>query len=358
MANIFQKISNAYNKTNQTFQQASIIIIIVGFGALILFYINNKSTNTVTDNVYNSFSCPLTAQNKIASLDTSTLKTATELTLINNDTELYNYGLSKNQIPAIYLPKFVNISIVRPCIQDDTQVLILQYQNITHIYPKSILNYHIAVNDVIDNHSFLITYSPLSNHYQVYDRDVNKEVLTFGVSGDLYKNNELLFDTKTESLWSQLDGKALVGTLIGASLTKYPFQVMSLKQAMKSYPQAQYLSFDTGALRDYSLDPFETYATTDKQVVENISNYSDKLNYKEMILGFNDNNINYAAAVTAITDNTPELFQSDNTEFTISKVLGSYQVLDSKRKSINYDELYWFIWFDTNPDTILLTPIS
>ena len=179
-----------------------------------------------------------------------------------------------------------------------------------------------------------------------------------GISGLLYKNTELLFDTKTETLWSQLNGKALVGSLIGAQLDKYPFQILSFQEAQKDFPQVQYLSFDTGYLRDYSLDPFKDYALNEKQIVESISNYSDKLKYKDLVLGFTYDSKDYAVAVTSISDNAQIIYKSSSTQFMVTKTTGSYEVKDIKGKSIDYDELYWFVWYDSKPDTILIQPVS
>jgi hypothetical protein len=155
-----------------------------------------------------------------------------------------------------------------------------------------------------------------------------------------------------------LDGKALVGSMIGGTLTKYPFSILSLAAARKAYPSAQYLSFETGYLRDYTLDPFKTYAGNDKQIAEQASNISDKLDYKATILGFSSNSIKYALDINSVTDNTTVFYKTDTSSFSVKKIQGGYQILDAKGKKLDYEELYWFVWFDVNPGTILLQPAT
>jgi len=57
----------------------------------------------------------------------------------------------------------------------------------------------------------------------VYDRQISPEqVVTFGVSGMLYRNGLIMYDHQTESLWSHIMGQAIGGQYQGLQLTFIP----------------------------------------------------------------------------------------------------------------------------------------
>ena len=45
----------------------------------------------------------------------------------------------------------------------------------------------------------------------MYARDVNGQLLTFGVSGKLIMNGLVMFDRETGSLWAHINGQAVDG---------------------------------------------------------------------------------------------------------------------------------------------------
>ena len=50
----------------------------------------------------------------------------------------------------------------------------------------------------------------------------NGELVTFGVSGKLWHGVLVMFDRESESFWTQLDGRAIVGARAGERLEHYP----------------------------------------------------------------------------------------------------------------------------------------
>jgi len=50
-----------------------------------------------------------------------------------------------------------------------------------------------------------------------------------------------MIDMETRSLWSQVDGKAIQGSLIGSELTLFPFQHISFDEYKKNYPNGKLL---------------------------------------------------------------------------------------------------------------------
>ena len=70
----------------------------------------------------------------------------------------------------------------------------------------------------------------------MYAREVNGQVLDFGVSGKLYRNVLVMFDRQTGSLWSQLLGQAIVGPLTGTRLTMLPATVITWGAWRREHP--------------------------------------------------------------------------------------------------------------------------
>ena len=67
-----------------------------------------------------------------------------------------------------------------------------------------------------------VTYCPLCRTGVVYEAVVNGEDATFGTSGKLWQSNLVMYDRQEneedESLWSQVQGQAIVGEKTGQKL--------------------------------------------------------------------------------------------------------------------------------------------
>ena len=72
---------------------------------------------------------------------------------------------------------------------------------------------------------------------------------TFGVSGYLMESDVLLWDRVTQTLWSQIDGRALKGPLEGAKLQAVPAIHALWKDWRAMYPQSQVLKKGSGETR-------------------------------------------------------------------------------------------------------------
>lgn len=70
----------------------------------------------------------------------------------------------------------------------------------------------------------------------MYTREVNGKELELRVSGKLYKDALVMFDRETGTLWTQVDGKALRGPLVGSRLTEVPAVQTTWKAWKKLHP--------------------------------------------------------------------------------------------------------------------------
>lgn len=93
-------------------------------------------------------------------------------------------------------------------------------------YPLKLLDWHEVVNDGFAG-PLLVTYCPVCNSALVADRGVDGEPTRFGVSGFLYRANLVMYDDRTESLWSQLLATAIRGPVAGTELSLVPSTVTS-----------------------------------------------------------------------------------------------------------------------------------
>ena len=118
----------------------------------------------------------------------------------------------------------------------------------------------------------------------MYERVVRGEALEFGVSGQLYNSDLLMYDRKTDSLWDQISGIAVVGELTGERLDFYPSQIMSWGDWQAAYPGSEVLSRFTGHQRDYEGKPYANYFESE-ELWFGVNARSTQLFAKEFVAG-------------------------------------------------------------------------
>ena len=77
----------------------------------------------------------------------------------------------------------------------------------------------------------------------VYAREVEGQVLTFGVSGLLYDGILVMRDMETGSLWSQAISTAIDGHFDGMVLEPVPAERVSWAKWMEEHPDSLVLGF-------------------------------------------------------------------------------------------------------------------
>jgi hypothetical protein len=92
----------------------------------------------------------------------------------------------------------------------------------------------------------------------VYARQVGDRVLTFGVSGLLCRDGLVMYDRQTDTLWTQVDGKAMKGSLAGRTLQIVPSMHATWKEWKQLYPESLVLKkrgVPRSAYDSYNRDP-------------------------------------------------------------------------------------------------------
>ena len=167
-------------------------------------------------------------------------------------------GPPPDGIPALDDPAFETTQEAT-WLEADDPVLSLTVAGETRAYPLGIITWHEIVNDTVGGVPVAVTYCPLCNSGVAFERTVDGEATTFGVSGLLYADNLVMYDRATESLWPQLTGTASVGTRTGTELKAIPMGVVGWSQFTAEHPDALVLSRDTGHDRSYGSNPYVGY---------------------------------------------------------------------------------------------------
>lgn len=185
---------------------------------------------------------------------------STDLSQRNIDlNELIDGGPGKDGIPSIDNPSFVSQHKASDWLQPNEPVIVLVIDGIARAYPIQVLIWHEITNDELAGIPVAVTFCPLCYSAIVFDRRIAGEPLEFGVSGFLRHSDMIMYDRKTESLWQQFSGEALVGDHIGKQLTIIPSQLISFDHFRHSYPDAEVLSRETGYNRSYGENPYAGY---------------------------------------------------------------------------------------------------
>jgi hypothetical protein len=197
--------------------------------------------------------------------------------------EILNGGPIKDGIPSIDQPKFIKGIDLTSYLADDDLVIGVSFNGVSKAYPINILNYHEIVNDKIEELPITVSWCPLCNSGIVFNAAINEKILSFGVSGLLYQSDVLLYDRETESLWSQILGKAISGRYAGTSLTIIPSKITTWKAWKSKYPGTLLLSDQTGRSRNYRLDPYSDYYEKEATMFP-IDNPNKQFSNKEKVL--------------------------------------------------------------------------
>ena len=162
-------------------------------------------------------------------------------------------GVVVNGIPPLVYPKTIPAAEAR-YLRDNHIVFGIAVNGRARAYPKRILAWHELARDRVGGVELTVVYCTLCGTVIPYDSVAGGRLRVFGTSGLLYRSNKLMFDEETKSLWSTLDGRPVVGPLVGsdAVLTSRAAVTTTWGEWRRRHPQTDVLSLDTGHERDYS----------------------------------------------------------------------------------------------------------
>jgi hypothetical protein len=278
---------------------------------------------------------------------------AFDLTRHNIPVELIlDGGPPKDGIPALSTPAAVvaeRAMFMRPT----DRIVGVRIGKAARAYPIAILNWHEAVNDTLGGTPILVTYCPLTDSAVVFDRVVEGRLEEFGVSGRLYLSNVLLYDRRTQSLWSQLGGQAVAGEQTGTELRVLPATLTTWGDWARANPRTTVLSDATGYERDYRRDPYASYHRAPGLAFP-VGSLDGRLPAKARVLGLRLRRNSRAYPITELArvgrledmvSGTPVVVAYDATQERAT-------VTDARTgHPLPATSVYWFAWSAFHPDT-------
>ena len=191
--------------------------------------------------------------------------------LANINKKLTESGIEYGQIPSLYRPRFDRMQDAGLSMNADDVVFVVMLPDGPRIYPQKYLVWHQVINEVVDDHAYAITYSPITGGFAAYDASMGGLNLIFDAEGRLYDGNSVLIDRNSGSLWLQELGMAFDGSLLGRGMPLVPCYWTTWGPARRTFPGAKVLSRPPGR-RPYGRDPYgdyrkdDTYYTNDELV--------------------------------------------------------------------------------------------
>lgn len=193
-------------------------------------------------------------------------------------------GPGKDGIPALVDPNTISVSEVTYLDEDDL-VIGFKWGDEVKAYPHKILDWHEIINDQVGGKPIAITYCPLTGTSIVWDRLVDGDVTSFGVSGLLYNSNLIPYDRKTESNWSQMRLDCVNGPLKGEKIITHPLIETTWKTWKKMFPNSGVVSTKTTYSRNYSQYPYGDYRTNHENIIFPYEPMDGRIPSKERVLG-------------------------------------------------------------------------
>lgn len=255
-------------------------------------------------------------------------------------------------IPSIDDPRFVAAGDA-DFLADEDIVMALELDGESRAYPVTILNFHEIVNDVVAGRPVAVTYCPLCGSGLVFERTFEGQAVDFGVSGLLRKNDLILYDRATESLWQQITGRAFAGPLRGEELRTVPVTMTRWGTWRAAHPRTRVLSTDTGFDRPYAnKTPYGDYDSSDRLLFPVAQDR--RLHPKTVVYGVELDGASFAVTERALAqERSIEQGGAQGLAWQLTDA-GHVAVrrLDSGEPLVAH-RMFWFAWFSFHVDTLL-----
>jgi len=198
--------------------------------------------------------------------------------------EVFDGGPGKDGIPALTEPEFITAASADYLSEND---LVLGLINGPHIraYPHDILDWHEIINDQLGDLNISVTYCPLTGTGIGWNRELDGQVTTFGVSGLLYNSNLIPYDRGSNSNWSQMRLDCVFGKKIGTEIETFTLVETTWKTWKEMYPATTVVSTNTGYDRSYGRYPYGSYRTDDLYLIFPVANRDSRLPNKDRVHG-------------------------------------------------------------------------
>jgi hypothetical protein len=246
--------------------------------------------------------------------------------------DIFGGGPGPDGIPPLEAPKFIDR--MSATINAAEMVIGVKIGSDIRAYSHNVMDWHEIVNDqyMIDGsmERTTLSYCPLTGSAMLWRAFMEPGDQTFGNTGLLYNSNLVLYDRRTNSLWSQM----LEQSIRGAEVQKIPERLQVVETSWKTwrdmYPETLLLSDNTGFSRDYFASPYGSYKEDDRVLFDLPNLDDDRLQRKERVVGIN---VGSASKVYPIRN-----FANDVE--VINDTVGDMQVVAAGSRGFNFGVIF------------------
>ena len=197
--------------------------------------------------------------------------------------EVLDGGPGKDGIPSVDDPKFETAE--QSTFLDPNNLIVgIVHNGVAKAYAHRILDWHEIVNDAVSDRAIALTYCPLTGTAVAWNREVNSEITTFGVSGKLYNTNLMPYDRATDSYWSQMRLDCVNGPLVSTKIETFPVIETTWETWKSMYPNSMVMTTETGFNRNYSQYPYGDYRTNNSNIIFPVDIFDARLPAKDRTL--------------------------------------------------------------------------
>jgi hypothetical protein len=257
-------------------------------------------------------------------------------------------------VPVLDMPRFLSVA-QSEFLDDDDEVLLVDYKGIRKVYPIKIMRIHEIANDYFWNEPVAVAYCGLCATAVAFVAKVNGERARFGMTGLLHNSNMVMYDNLSYTLWGQVSGRGIVGPNTGVALKRLYVALLSWKQAKASYDDLQVLQQTPESRAQIGRKEYINYTRTQKLWFP-VAKKDSRLLQKAKVQGFIID-----GQPVAITNNI--LLRKNSLQQTINErqiqiTLHDNAVVEvtdiNDGKSFMPLQSYWFAWFNFYPQTKLI----
>jgi hypothetical protein len=302
-------------------------------------------------------------------------------------------GVEQDGIPPLRNPAMLPVDEAQYL--SDTDIIFgLYIDGQAFAYPKRILAWHEFLTDSINGQNIACVYCTLCGTVMVYRADLENKNYDLGTSGFLYRSNKLMYDQETQSLWNSIEGRPVIGPLVGKGIQLESLPVVTTNWASwkKKHPKSKVLSTDTGYARDYSEGAaYKDYFSTD-QLMFPVLKLDNRLKNKDEVVVVRDDRFkDNPLAVSKEYMSRKKLFMYTKGSFGtlfLCDESGSVRAYDAGAHHFNYykngelrdseghvwiveesqlrsdkgstlkrlaaHNIFWFAWYNMHPETRLV----
>lgn len=284
-------------------------------------------------------------------------------------------------------------TIVNPSYDDgeeldpDDRVLVTTVGERPLAYPIEVMNYFETIEEHLDGEPVIVTYCPLCGSGIVFSREVGNRTLTLYNSGEIWKNDLVMYDVRTGSRWTQVGGEAIQGQLHGETLELLPSRLVLWGDWHEAHPDTLALERPTdeegNPLAPYDRDPYRSYRFSEsapqgheasgtglhpKARVVGVAEGDEaiafplerirKLGVHQAELGERSIVAGYAGEAVHVYDADGHTFEPGPENGTMTDANGTTWSIATGRSEtgdalepVPSESLFWFAWLSFNPDT-------